>query len=82
LTSDFRAIVYLKMTKKDVLERYELWRVSVEGGEPLRIGTVSARRLVGIRLHPDGRRVAIMDLKIHHEVWVMENFLPPAKAAK
>jgi Tol biopolymer transport system component len=82
LTSDFRAIVYLKMTKKDVLERYELWRVSVEGGEPQRIGTVSARRLVGIRLHPDGRRVAIMDLKIHHEVWVMENFLPPAKAAK
>jgi hypothetical protein len=29
-----------------------------------------------LRLHPDGRRVAIGDVKVDLEVWVMENFLP------
>jgi len=36
----------------------------------------------GLRLHPDGRRVAIDDIKVNLEVWVMENFLPPLKVAK
>ena len=35
-----------------------------------------------LRLHPDGRRVAIDDIKVNLEVWVMENFLPPPKIAK
>ncbi len=35
----------------------------------------------GLRLHPDGRRVAIDDVKVNLEVWVMENFLPKSSAA-
>jgi hypothetical protein len=38
--------------------------------------------LQGVRLHPDGRRVAITDVRVDLEVWVMENFLPPTKVAK
>ena len=29
-----------------------------------------------------GRRVAISNIDVDLEVWVMENFLPPAKSAK
>jgi hypothetical protein len=36
--------------------------------------------LVGLRLHPDGRRAAIVDVKVNLEVWVMENFLPKPAA--
>jgi hypothetical protein len=45
------------------------------------MGLIVARQLVGLGLHPDGRRVAISDVKVDLEVWVMENFLPKAAAA-
>ena len=82
LTSDGRSIILTKRIGRSAPRRYELWRVAIEGGKPQRIGQVSARQLVGFRLHPDGRRVALSDIKVDLELWVMENFLPPAKAAK
>ena len=82
LTSDGRSIILTKRIRGNAPRRYELWRVAIEGGKPQRIGQVSARQLVGFRLHPDGRRVALSDIKVDLEVWVMENFLPPQKAAK
>jgi len=78
-TRDGRGIVFLKGAKGNYPRQWELWRVAAEGGEPQRIGQVTARQLVGIRTHPDGRRVAISDVKVDLEVWVMENFLPKAK---
>jgi hypothetical protein len=60
-----------------------LWSVGVEGGEPQRLGlTVGDIRFQGARLHPDGLRVVFGNIKANLEVWVLENFLPPAKAAK
>jgi Tol biopolymer transport system component len=80
-TSDGRSVVFLKAVKgKD--GQWQLWRVGTEGGEPQQIGVIAARQLVGMRLHPDGRRVAITDVKWNLEVWVMENFLPKAAAQK
>jgi Tol biopolymer transport system component len=32
--------------------------------------------------HPDGRRIAFMAGGKQYEVWVMENFLPAAKATE
>jgi Tol biopolymer transport system component len=85
-TSDGRFIVFLKGAKGSAPGQWpgqwQLWRVPVEGGEPQRIGLIAARQLQGVRLHPDGRRVAIGDVKVDLEVWVMENFLPVPKAAK
>jgi len=84
-TSDGRYVAFLKAVKgKDGQwpQQWQLCRVAAEGGEPQRIGLIPARQLQGVRLHPDGRRVAITDVKVDLEVWVMENFLPPAKAVK
>ena len=40
------------------------------------MGLIATHQLVGQALHPDGRRVAISDVEVDLEVWVMENFLP------
>jgi Tol biopolymer transport system component len=80
-TPDGRSVAFLKGVKGKA-GQWQLWRVPAEGGEQQRIGLIAARQLQGVRLHPDGRRVAINDVKVDLEVWVMENFLPPAKAVK
>ena len=56
----------------------EYWRVAAEGGEPERLGLEPTTRPVGLRIAPDGRRVAFTARKktTMDEVWVMENFLP------
>jgi Tol biopolymer transport system component len=81
-TPDGRYVVFFKGVKgKD--GQWQLWRIAAEGGEPQRLGLNVTGQLTGaLRLHPDGRRVAIADVKVNLEVWVMENFLPPLKVAK
>lgn len=55
--------------------------VPVDGGTPLRID-VGIKGVQSPRLHPDGRRLAFYtESKPSAEVWVMENFLPPAGRA-
>jgi Tol biopolymer transport system component len=81
-TSDSRYIVFLKGAKGNYPRQWQVWRVAAEGGEPQRIGQIAARQLVGFRLHPDGRRIALSDIKVDLEVWVMENFLPAPKVSK
>ena len=80
-THDGRSIAFMKGTKGTAPNQWELWRIAVEGGEPQRLGLIPIR-FRDARLHPDGRRVATMDAKVNFELWVMENFLPSAKAAK
>jgi Tol biopolymer transport system component len=81
-TPDGRDIVFLtRSAKASAPRQWQLWRVAAAGGEPQRIGLIAARQLQGVRLHLDGRRVAINDLKVDLEVWVMENFLPKPAAA-
>ena len=80
-TPDGRSVAFLKGIKgKD--GQWQLWRATAEDGAQQRIGQIAARQLQGVRLHPDGRRVAITDVKVDLEVWVMENFLPALKVAK
>ena len=75
-TPDSRYVAFLKGVKgKD--RQWQLWRVPVEGGEPKWLGLNVAGQLTGsLRFHPDGRRVAIDDIRVNLEMWVMENFLP------
>lgn len=80
-TADGRYVAFLKGVLGRTPNQWELWRVPAEGGEPQRIGLIPGR-FRDARLHPDGRRIAIFDAKVNFEVWVMENFLPPQKAAK
>lgn len=58
----------------------ELWRVPGQGGEPQKL-ELAMERLWGIRMHPDGRRVAFTAGVAKEEVWVLENFLPALPAA-
>jgi len=53
----------------------ELWRVPVEGGEPQRLGLAMWGR-GGVRVHPDGRRIAFTNMTPYGGLWVMENLLP------
>jgi len=55
-----------------------LWRIPAEGGEPRKLWTWEKRHLCfeGIRVHPDGRKLAFAVTEPRNEVWVMENFLP------
>ena len=59
----------------------ELWRISVEGGEPQKVGlaTQNGGRLA---IHPDGRQIAFTAGEAKEEVWVLENFLPALNGAK
>jgi len=87
-TPDGRFVAFLKGVKGEAqipykARQWQLWRVAAEGGEPQSLGLNFAGQLTGaLRLHPDGRRVAIDDIKVNLEVWVMENFLPPLEVAK
>ncbi len=86
-TPDGRYVAFLKGVKGEAQIPYrdrhwQLWRVAAEGGEPQSLGLTFTGQLTGaLRLHPDGRRVAIDDVKLNLEVWVMENFLPKPAAA-
>jgi len=60
----------------------EIWRVPAQGGTPLKLD-LSIPKMVSFALHPDNRRFAFsVDDVSKSELWVLENFLPPAKAAK
>ena len=79
-TPDGRYVVFLKGVIGVAPREWQLWRVAADGGEPQRLGLTVGRQTGDLRLHPDGRRVAIPDFRVDLEVWVMENFLPKAAA--
>jgi Tol biopolymer transport system component len=58
----------------------ELWRISVDGSEPLRLWVPKDRNMGPghLRVHPDGQRIAFIGRSTTRGVWVMENFLPKA----
>lgn len=66
-------------------KRSEVWRVPVDGGEPLKTDlSWSWRGLDFLRVHPDGRRIAYVAeaQEAKNELWVLENFLPGLDADK
>lgn len=80
-TKDGKFILYglLRRGSKNI---YDIWRVPSGGGEAqkLELGMVN---LMHLRVHPDGRRVVFTasERPEKAEIWVMENFLPPAPQA-
>jgi len=80
---DSREIIYGKSLhapsgSQRIAQGSELWKVSVEGGEPQKLGKISGQ-IVGVRVHPDGQRLAFTSQTSWAEIWVMENFLPKEK---
>ena len=74
-------IYFLKGVRGKTPDEWHLWRVPAEGGEPQQTGLTVGRQVGGLRMHPDGRRLATTDFKVNLEMWVMENFVPKAPAA-
>jgi len=55
-----------------------IWRVPAQGGTPLKLD-LSVPKLMFFALHPDNRRFAFSVWEeSKSELWVLENFLPPA----
>jgi Tol biopolymer transport system component len=80
-TPDGRYVLFVKGLYGRATRNVQVWRVAAEGGDPQRLG-LTVDDLWWLRLHPDGRRVAIGTWKGNNEIWVLENFLPPLKVAK
>jgi Tol biopolymer transport system component len=80
---DSRRIVYATRTSGEE-RKFELWRISAEGGEPQSLGlTMEGLSLYGLSVHPDGRHIAFTAGRPHrNEVWVLENFLPVPKTSR
>jgi len=56
----------------------EIWRVPAQGGTPLKLD-LSVPKMGSFALHPDNRRFAFsVNEGSKEELWVLENFLPPA----
>jgi Tol biopolymer transport system component len=79
-TPDGRYVVFGKNLREPAKRppRVQVWRVAADGGVPQPTG-LTVDGLAWVRLHPDGRRVAIGTRRVSTEVWVMENFLPVPK---
>lgn len=66
--------------RRDLIDQpHGLWSVSMHGGKPQELGIVT-EYVHDLRVHPDGRRVAVSTVIDTSEVWVMENFLPRLSA--
>ena len=61
---------------------FGLWRVPAQGGEAQEVG-LTMEFLRGLRVHPDGQRIAFAaGWSGAPEVWVMENVPRPTEASK
>jgi len=75
-------LVWMRDSKQILfVKKSALWVMPAEGGEPQKLN-LSMKGLKGLRFHPNGRQVAFEASDSSAEVWIMENFLPPAKASK
>jgi Tol biopolymer transport system component len=88
---DGKFLVFFKLDSRDPDRPVEVWSIPVEGGTPRRIdlgGQVPATPVndadlnKSVRIHPDGRRIAIETMDPRAEVWVMENLLSQVVAGR
>ncbi len=81
-TPDSRHIIYAP-TMAGQNSKFELWRISAEGGEPQSLGVTMKGLPYGINVHPDGHRIAFTaGTPPRAEVWALENFLPGSKSKR
>ena len=77
-SSDGRYIIFGKGPSDMKDQKTDLFRVSVDGGTPQKLG-ISMDRITHIRVHPDGKQIAFFAGQVKVEIWMMENFLPLIK---
>lgn len=70
---------YLLFAKRSADGSNSVWRVRAEGGEPQKLHLATEGANIGLRVHPDGRRIAFTSGERTSEIWVLENVLPAAR---
>jgi len=77
-TADGKYILFLREKSNKDDPKWELCRISAEGGEPQKLGLeVTRSGFYSPSVHPDGQYIAFQSTThAPAEVWVMENFLP------
>jgi Tol biopolymer transport system component len=77
-TRDGRYII--ARARSEIWTGSEIWRVPAQGGTPVKLD-LSVPKMDSFTLHPDNRRFAFSANEgSKSELWVLENFLPAAKA--
>jgi Tol biopolymer transport system component/DNA-binding CsgD family transcriptional regulator len=80
---DGRHLLFVRLRKASWEDRrtpLEVWRIPVAGGESERLG-LAMPGLRGLRVHPDGRRIAFTAGSPEIEVWVLEGLFPVGQTA-
>jgi Tol biopolymer transport system component len=80
-TPDGEEILFVRDLKLATKPSTTLWRIRTDEGAPRKLD-LGMNVLNYIRFQPGGLRVAFDSGQRGTEIWVMENFLPPAKAIK
>ena len=75
---DGQGVLFLMLMSKKGPEGTELWHISAEGGEPRKLLDLGPGWWGPLRVHPDGKRIALSRATSKSELWAMENFLPLA----
>ena len=83
-TPDGGQLLFAQRIVSQKQQKFELWRISAEGGQPQKLGlAMEGRILYGLSVHPDGRRIALTAGPLYRaELWVLRDFLPAIKSAK
>ncbi len=78
-TPDSRHLLFAR--RRD--EATELWRISVDGGEPENLG-LAMGKIEHLNVHPNGHRIVFTGPgpKSGAEVWAMENLLPTSTVSR
>jgi len=75
-TPDGNGIVFVLQSDINDDTTMELWYVLTDASPPRKIMEADLAGWSGVRVHPDGRRIAFDAARRFYELWAMEDFLP------
>ena len=82
-SADSKYVFYTRRVVTQDSSKCEMWRVSIDGGQPQKTGLEMPGVIDHISAHPDGEHLAFENMAPMSaspaEMWVMENFLPKIK---
>lgn len=71
---DGDSILFSRGRRDRIDDPHRIWKISKHGSSPKDLD-ISSEYVYDLRIHPDGRQIALGTVTDTSEVWVMENFL-------